>query len=303
MKHVAFPFLTLDTQYVDASAWCLLDDNGGMTGLGDHLPAWDYARDLRISRQVGIADGPIGSSLGLGDKPPTLEVVVRLGTGPGSMPRRSWIIARAELEPGAKILVDHSVPGKRLSQRMWLQTSIVLPLDSAGSSRFAPWREGSILWRDEVDVKLEGDSPRFPMEIVSFKERFAGRLESHALWHLHWKPGALHRDFGGSVRLFLNHDREDFIERFVGADQITLQSTLADVITQVLENALRQDDLEELLDDCESTSVAGHVATWLELAFPGQDVSSVRNTLESSPGHFHSAILAMADPGVVGADQ
>ena len=303
MKHIAFPFLTLDAEFVDASAWCLLDESGGMTGLGDHLAGWDYASDLRISRQVGLAEGSVGSTLDLGDTPPTLEVVVRLGTGPGTMPRRSWVIARAMLEPGGKVLVDHSVPGRRLSQRLWLQTSIVLPFETAGSSRFAPWREGSILWRDEVDVKLEGDSPRFPMEIVSFKERFAGRPECYALWHLHWKPGALHRDFGGSVRLFLNHDRKDFIERFVDADQLTLQSTLADVITQVLENALRQDNLGEILDDCESTSVAGHIATWLELAFPGQDISRIRNTLESSPGHFHSAILAMADPGVLGADR
>lgn len=300
MKHIAFPFLTLDDSHVDASAWCLLEDDGTMVSLSEYLAGWDYARDLRVSRRLGLVEEDVGSALGLAEEHLDLEVVVRLGTGPGSMPRRSWIIERTLLRPGSQILIDHTVPGNRLSQRLRLMTTIVLSSSIAGRSRFAPWREGSILWRDEIDVSLEGDSPRFPMETVSFRERFAGRPESTALWHLHWKPGHLHRDFGGSVRLFLNHDREDFIERFVASDPMILQCVLADVVTQVLGQALQEEDLEEVLVDCEPTSVAGHVAAWLELAFPGQDLASIRNLVRTSPGHFHSAILAMADMDVVG---
>lgn len=300
MKHVAFPFLTLDDEHVESSAWCLLEEDGTMSGLEEYLAGWDYARDLRISRRVGLADGVVGSVLGLANESPDLELIVRLGTGPGTMQRRSWTIERALLRSGSQLLVDHVVSGSNLSQRLRLETSIVLPRKTAGTSRFAPWREGSLLWRDEIDVRLEGNSSRFPMEIVSFAERFAGRSESRSLWHLHWKPGHLHRDFGGTVRLFLNHDREDFIERFVGSDPMTLQTTLADVITQVLEHALRDEDLEEILFESEPTSVAGHIATWLELAFPGQDPASIRNLLRNSPGHFHSSILAMADPGILG---
>ena len=278
----------------------MLEDDGTMVGMGEYLAGWDYARDLRVSRRLGLMKEDVGSALGLADEYPDLEVVVRLGTGPGSMPRRSWIIERAFLRPGGQVLIAHTVPGSRLSQRLRLVTTIVLPARTTGSSRFAPRREGSILWRDEIDLTLEGDSPRFPMEIVSFRERFAGKPELNALWHLHWKPGHLHRDFGGSVRLFLNHDREDFIERFVSSDPMTLQCVLADVITQVLGHALHDEDLEEILVDCEPTSVAGHIAAWLELAFPGQDPASIRNLLRTSPAHFHSAILAMADTDVLG---
>lgn len=299
MKHVAFPFLTLDDVHVEVTPWCLIGPDGNISGLGDHLAGWDYARDLRISRRIGLADGPVGEVLGLaGDM--ELEAIVRLGTGPGSMPRRSQVIATMSLRRERVALVDQVVPGKDLSQRLWLETTIRLPRKIEEGGRFSPWREGSILWRDQIDVSLEGDSPRFPMEIVSFRERFAGKAENGALWHLHWRPGHLHRDFGGSVRLFLNDDRKDFIERFVAADPLTLQCTLADVISQILEHALRDDDLEDILDECEPTSVAGHVATWLELAFPGQDPASIRNLLHVSPGHFRSSILAMADPSVPG---
>lgn len=300
MKHVAFPFLTIEDRLVEATAWSLLDEAGNAQAMGEYLPGWDYARDLRVSRMIGLSGELNGDSLGLPIDHAGFSVIVRLGTGPGSLPRRCWTIARQDVRPGDRIIIDHLIPGHRLSQRLRLETTIILPGAEGRASRFAPWRPGSVLWRDEHDMMLEGSSPRFPMEIVSFRERFAGRPEAGALWHLHWRPGNLHRDFGGSVRLFLNHDRPDFIERFTGSDPQTLQCTLADVITQVLSRALLDEDLEEALADCEDTSVAGHVAAWFELAFPGEDLTSIRNLHLSSPGHFHAAILSMADSQVFG---
>ena len=300
MKHVAFPFLTLGDDQVEAAPWCGFDEDGSIAPVTDHIAGWDHARELRLTRSLGLPTGPVGTRLGMADEEVGLEVVVRAGTGPGSMPRRTWILFRGPLRAGMTALIDHTVPGEGLSHRLRLETSILLVRPNLGTSRFAPRRPGSILWRDEIEIILEGESPRFPMEIVSFRERFSGRAESTSLWHLHWRPGHMHRDFGGSVRLFLNHDRQDFIDRFVGSDPLTLQCTLADVITQILGHALQDDDLEEILADSEPTSVAGHVSTWLDLAFPGQDIAAVRNLRRTSPGLFHSAILAMADPQILG---
>lgn len=302
MKHVAFPFLTIDDSHVDATPWSLLDDEGNSQAMGEYLPGWDYARDLRVSRMVGLSGEFDEGSLGLSQDQAHFSVVVRVGTGPGSLPRRCWTIAREDLQPSEKIIIDHCVPGYRLSQRLRLETSIILAGAEGRVSRFAPWRPGSVLWRDEHDMMLEGDSPRFPMEIVSFRERFGGRPEAGALWHLHWRPGNLHRDFGGSVRLFLNHDRPDFIERFTGSDSQTLQCILADVVTQVLSRALLDEDLEDALADCEPTSLAGHVSAWFDLAFPGESLISIRDLQISSPGHFHAAILSMANSQVFGDD-
>ena len=303
MKHVAFPFLIIDDRMVDATAWSLLDEAGNAQAMGEYLPGWDYARDLRVSRMIGLSGELDEEALGLLPGKAEFSVIVRLGTGPGSLPRRSWTIAREQVAPGDRIIIDQHVSGRQLSQRLRLETTIILTGAEVRGSRFAPWRPGSVLWRDEHDLMLEGSSPRFPMEIVSFRERFAGRPEAGALWHLHWRPGNLHRDFGGSVRLFLNHDRQDFIERFTGSDPQTLQCTLADVITQVLSRALLDEDLEDALADCEETSVAGHIAAWYNLAFPGDSLTSIRTLHLSSPGHFHAAILAMADTQVFGEDR
>lgn len=303
MKHVAFPFLTIDDRMVDATAWSLLDEESNSQAMGEYLPGWDYARDLRISRMIGLSGELDEEALGLISGKAAFSVIVRLGTGPGSLPRRSWTIARENIGPGDRVIIDQHVSGRQLSQRLRLDTTIILTGAESRGSRLAPWRPGSVLWRDEHDLMLEGSSPRFPMEIVSFRERFVGRPEAGALWHLHWRPGNLHRDFGGSVRLFLNHDRPDFIERFTGSDPQTLQCTLADVITQVLSRALLDEDLEDALADCEETSVAGHIAAWFDLAFPGENLTSIRTLHLSSPGHFHAAILAMADTQVFGEDR
>jgi hypothetical protein len=138
------------------------------------------------------------------------------------------------------------------------------------------------------------------MEIVSFDERFGGRPEASAPWLLHWLPGELHRDFGGAVRLYLNHDRPDFVERFVSADALTLQTTLGGVVSQIVSSVLLQEDLEDVLGDAEPSSVAGHVKTWLELAFPSLGIAGIRGMHDTAPGKFHAAILAMADPRIFG---
>jgi hypothetical protein len=49
--------------------------------------------------------------------------------------------------------------------------------------------------------------------------------------------------------------------------------------------------------------VAGHIATWLNLAFPGLDLANVRNLHDNEPGRFHASILAMADPNLLGGDE
>jgi hypothetical protein len=300
MKHIAYPFLTIDSQ-IEASPWTSVEPDGSVIALGDHLTGWDYARNLRLRRSVILVDDAIGSSLALDADEVDLDLVVRFGTGAGTLPRRLLPLFRSPIRSGEPVLVNIAVEGRNLSQRLFLETTVVLRSVARATSRLAPSLAAAKLWRDTIDTALEGQTPRFPMELVSFAERFAGRPEVGAPWYLHWLPGELHRDFGGSVRLFLNHDRQDFIERFVGADPLTLQVTLADVITQILDHAVRQQELEELLDGAEPASIAGHIATWLELAFPGQPVASLRSMAEYTPGKFHAAILSMADPQVLGA--
>jgi hypothetical protein len=303
MTHVAFPFLTLPDAMLTATPWSSVDASGPAKELGDHLAGWDYAVDLDLQRCVTLNSAINREVLGIDPNDLKLELIVRMGTGPGTMPRRLATLCREPLSPNVPVSVDCTIPGRGLAQRLLLETTIVLAAEAPIRNRFAPVLPGSILWRDRVDLALEGQAPRFPMEIVSFSERFSCRPERSAPWLLHWLPGQLHRDFGGAVRLYLNHDHAVFMERFTAADPLTLQITLADVITQILAFAIAQDDIDDLLADAEATTVAGHIVAWLDLAFPGSDLASVRKLYDHEPGRFHASILAMADPNLLGGDE
>ncbi|MCW6531333.1 hypothetical protein NED98_13880 [Sphingomonas sp. MMSM20] len=295
MGRIAFPFLTLDQTAISPEPWVLLD--GGLeTPIGDAwLPDWDAARDLRLRRLVTTDLDRAADLLSMPIDDGVLELVTRIGTGIGNMPRR--IIATSKLpltrmEP--TIVIDEVVPGHSLSQRLLVDTLVILRQPREGSP-LSPDLAGSKLWSDQLDLRLEGEEPRFPMEAVSFLERFAGRPEAYAPWLLHWTPGNLHRDFGGSVRLYLNRDRADVTDRLLAGDRATTQVVLADVMTQIISVSLRQNDFERLAEEADPCSIAGRAAHWIGLAFPGQDIAAVRSMIDLRPSAFHAGILAAAD--------
>lgn len=295
MGRIAFPFLTLDQTAISPEVWVLLD-GGVETRIGDAwLPDWDAARDLRLRRLVTTDLDRAADLLSMPIDDGALELVTRIGTGIGNMPRR--LIATSKLpltrmEP--TVVIDEAVSGHSLSQRLLVDTFVVLRQPRAGSP-LSPGLAGSKLWSDQLDLRLEGEEPRFPMEAVSFLERFAGRPEAYAPWLLHWTPGNLHRDFGGSVRLYLNSDRADVTDRLLAGDRATTQVVLADVMTQIISVSLRQNDFERLAVEADPCSIAGRAAHWIGLAFPRQDIAAVRSMIDLRPSAFHAGILAAAD--------
>lgn len=298
MKHIAFPFLTLSQSDPDVSDWSLVSDDGSEQPLKRLVAGWGYERNLRIQRTFHLSPGLVTSRLALDVSSSSFELLVRIGTGTGTLPRRLVPLSRTELLPGVPFLVDATVNGDQLSNRLFLECSIIAHKSGGARSVLAPTLHASIVWRDTLDLMLEGQAPRFPMEIVSFAERFAGRSEAEAPWFVHWLPGELHRDFGGAVRLYINHDNPEFVERFVSADVITLQATLGGVMNQIVTSVITREEIESVLDDAEPNSIAGHVKMWLELAFPSLGVAAIRERWRTNPGEFQAAILAAARPEV-----
>lgn len=295
MGRIAFPFLTLDHTVVSPQSWSLLED-GVETPIEEAwLSDWDSARDLRLQRLLTTDLDLAADILSMQIDDGALELVVRIGTGIGNMPRRMLASSRrplSRIEP--TIVVGETVSGRSLSQRLFVETLVLLRRPS-NPSPLSPCRPGLRLWSDQLDLRLEGEEPRFPMEAISFIDRFSGRPEAYAPWLLHWTPGNLHRDFGGSVRLYLNSDRTDLTERLLAGDRATTQVVLADIMTQILSTALRQDDFERVAAVADPCSIAGRASFWISLAFPGQDIAAVRSILDLRPSIFHAAVLAAAD--------
>ncbi|MDQ7812137.1 hypothetical protein, partial [Brevundimonas sp.] len=185
--------------------------------------------------------------------------------------------------------ISLSVDPSRLSAQLTLRTSVLLVSTSDPADPLAPRRAASRLWEERCATRIEGDDPRFPMEVVSFSTVFAGRPHEAAPWLLSWSPASPGRDFHGAARLYLNADEEDFVERVQEEDELTLQAMMGDVVSQMCETALRA-GWDEDFDSAEPASVAGRVAHWLGQAF--SDVTAAKAALENRPGEFRSAILA-----------
>lgn len=298
MSRIAYPFLTLGNDALEATVWELVGQDSKSVPLQRYIQDWDYLRPIRIRRTVRLNREVASLHLGIPEADLDLRVFFRFGTGPGTMPRawiRSGLVQPDEAE--GIYCINEELDGGELSGRLKLETTVLSFGQSFGASSLSPAIKGAKVWSHEFDVLLEGSEPRFPMETISFEKAFPDRTHASSLWYLHWSPGSLHRDFGGAVRLYLNADREDFITRLTENDPILMQTIMADVMTQLITNVVSMDESEAAIAQAEEGSVASYVGSWIQIAFPGEKPTDVRSKLENRPGDFYAAVLAAAEIG------
>ncbi|RKT75901.1 hypothetical protein BJ925_2417 [Rahnella aquatilis] len=299
MSRVAFPFLIIPEETVKFEGWMISDLNGIEALSPSILNNWDYERDIQVRLKISVDFQTIANFLGFDPSDLTLAVVLYVGTGAGSLPRR---INKAETSYFDKncteVMMKTLLIGRELSGQLRLDLQIVLqsPINSGGI--LSPKYIGSRLWQSHLNILLEdGGDSRFPIELARFTERFAGKTEQNALWLVDWQPEYLHADFGGNVRLYVNSDYPDFANRFVLGDAKTLQVMISDVMTQMIEHIIELGEDDIWLSVFEEGSVGYQTRIWLEWAFPGHSLASVKKLKDYNPGVFRAAILAVADIG------
>ena len=295
-SRVAYPFLTLSEAAVEASPWLTAKGHEELTELTDFIPDWDYATSLRLRRSISVDREAASAELELAGDDMVLGVGLRVGTGPGRMPRAIIHHEIREL-PSASPLIefDFEVPGEFLSSVLHLQTDIILLQSARSGGDLSPRLHGDRLWRDDARSRLEGEEPRFPIEVANFKHLLGDSPAASAPWYLHWAPSEWSRDFHGSIRLYLNSEHKDLIGRVEGEDPETLRYLMADVMGQVCESLVRDGEIESVLESCEPGSLGAQASLWLDLAFPGCDLPHARSVLENRPGVFRAAFQAVAE--------
>lgn len=296
----AFPFLSLPDEAVTLGRWMIGQTGGPLPPMKPIFDEWDYAADIEFRGSISIDRRVAAEMLAIPDEELKLAIVLKIGTGRGRFPR---IVERVssqfvDAETDQPVELHAIVPGNTLSGRLHVRIDVLLATPAENASILSPTRTGSRLWTDEFSVELEdGGDNRFPIEVVSFTETFPNHRHVTAPWYLSWKPGGLSADFGGSIRLYVNSDHEELAERVVSGDTLTLQAILGDVMVQMVGAALDAEDVAEQLNKCEEGSVGAQIAGWLDLAFPGRELSEVRSIRHSLPGHFHASIHAAAELG------
>ena len=296
-RRIAFPFLTLSDAAVDASAWsCSLDD-GDWTSAGEFLADWDAASVIRFRRKVRIDPQIAANDLKVNQEELGLTIAVRIGTGQGRLPR--LILSRDLRKLAADTwqeAFDFEVSGERLSLVLELHTQVLLQAPIEDCAKLSPHRSADRLWSDTLRVRLEGEEPRFPIEIADMRTLPGTPGRFSPPWYLHWSPMDWSRDFHGAARLYLNKEHTDLIDRIQQHDGPTLQVLLADVMTQICERLVYDPQADDLMSGGdEPGSLGNQAAAWLHQAWPGKDAAFVRSLLESRPGDFRAAFLALAE--------
>ena len=297
-RRVAFPFRTLSRAAVDAVDWSCSLNEGEWRPVDKFLPDWDAASLIRLRRTVRLDPGIAANDLGVTSENLHISLGVRVGTGAGRLPKLILFRKWHELAAGEwKVEFNFDVTGERLSLILDVQTQVVLAAPPENCGPLSPRRTGDRLWADSLRIRLEGEEPRFPIEVVDMRTLLGNAMATSAPWYLQWSPLDWNRDFHGAVRLYLNKDQGEFIERFEQHDAPTLQALLADVMSQICERLLIDPEAEEIIAGAEPGSLAAQAAAWLDKAWPGKGSVFIRSILDSHPGTFRAAFLSMAELG------
>lgn len=295
-SRVAFPFLTLSEHAVEAGPWMLGLNEAEQHPAGDYLADWDYASRITLQRAVTLDRELAAKDLDIDPAELALSVCVRVGTGAGRLPRSIISQQERSFEEGNEtIVIDMDVPGHVLSSVLDLMTEVVIETAPADFGDLSPSRAFERVWHETHRIRLEGEEPRFPIEVADLSTLLPRGIATSAPWYVHWSPGDWSRDFHGSMRLYLNRDHSRFIERVTEGDPETLRAIMADVMGQVCECFLGLDECERLAEGFEEGSLGYQAASWIRAAWPDRDLGFIQSQLKSRPGSFRAAIHALAE--------
>ena len=146
-------------------------------------------------------------------------------------------------------------------------------------------------------MRLEGEEPRFPIEVGDIQALLGDAVSASAPWYLHWSPRDWSRDFHGAMRLYLSSTHTEFIERIEAQDPMMIQMLMADVMGQVCERLITDPDVNDLFVSAEPGSLAAQASSWLRKAWPGKDPDFIRSVFDNRPGIFRASFVALADLG------
>ncbi|MFD0398419.1 hypothetical protein ACFVHI_10115 [Kitasatospora sp. NPDC127121] len=289
MSRQVFPYRRPQNDEVSADGWSVRLDGEGRGPLPSFIPDWDYQYDLHLEREVRIDVDAVRRSTGLPVEAELTLVVVWSSSGSGLRVRAHRVTLPAV---GATVVpVSFTVHGRESGGVLVLDTQLVLTSRVNTMSLWTAGRAGSILWRDEAQVRLQGDDSQFPMSVVDFK--LAGYPDD-APWLLSIGPDPRAAAMGAMV-LLVNSGTPSVLEAMKRADQPTpadrpVHSALrADVVRLLVEHAVRNPELRE--DWRYEPDTLGHLLLGIvHTYFPDTSLEGLRKLYENDPSLFSARV-------------
>lgn len=295
-RSVAFPFLTVPDSEISAEPWFIGVDDGELVPATEFVADWDYASKIVLVTNIEVSFAGASAALDIPQDNLELELLVEVGTGAGRFPRRILICERFPVSSLSSRVEVKLVPDSAsLSSLLFLTTTLVLRTSPIVAGNLSPKNTNSKLWSERFITRLDGDEPRFPIEIANFDSLFQNLPESRAPWYVSWNPGDWNRDFHGAVRLYLNNEFPELVGRLQSGDNFLLQTLSVDIIGQVLEKLISEDDAQEIIANAPVGSLGAQAGSWIRLGWPDTPIRMLKQKAESQPGRFRACVWAIAE--------
>lgn len=260
MSKIAFPYPTLFPLVRKPGQWKALID-GMVRDFRDGSGSWDYQTDLEISCHLGWQPEALFEQAGLSALFDGARVAMVLSTGSTLQTGRRFT---ALDHPVREISTDpvelrHILTSAHLCNRL---NATLLIYSNGGNLDGLQVRRGSILYREDAVLPLEGDLASFPVRSISFSESLLG----DGLWLVDFSADSPTDPLLSSVTLLLNSDRAEFIQRLQSDEDDILRWIIrADVMASVLSTCLIIEELGyDPSDDYPDGSLGAVVGTWLK---------------------------------------
>ena len=281
MSTVIAPFATATDNLVEHSGWVVQDTAGG-SPLPVDLLHWDYQTTLTLNATISVERDALLGHCELGPDT-TLAVLVEARS---DRTNAHGAVARIEVPAQSRydLAIDIKLPGHTLGGRLDLVTYLVAvhpqPLNPLGARR-----PGSVLWRVAQRTHLEGTGARFPTDAADFRQ--TRPQQSRAGWLLHIDETDPDASFMSSVRLTLNTGHARVRKLLEGNSEpdvrLLLRTMRWDVTRQLVQRALRWDEIDDGPADHDSTTLSGVLRSLLARIWPLEAPSVLRKQWSDSP--------------------
>lgn len=279
------PYLLPKADRVKVAEWNLVTSDGSRA-LGALFPEWDAAMPVYVTAAVEVDFSGILTDCDLSS-----DSVLRLAA--------TWYSAGTGLRGGGSsvdlnshladrpLALEVKADGAVLAKSIMLSVVLVMLQSGTGSGPLAPKMPGSLLWRDERTVLLEGEGTRFPMEVIDFAE--SAWLPENAAWFLDWNPDDFDQSILGAVRLYINARHERVKQAVSGLnklDRAIREVIRFDVARIMVAAALNNEEFITQPESYPNGTVGAALRRLLYILFPGESFQSVRKELNYFPQHF-----------------
>ncbi|MFD3939040.1 hypothetical protein ACFWSF_13225 [Streptomyces sp. NPDC058611] len=270
------------SESVSMTDWSLKSEDGGAVPLPSSIPDWDFQRDLAFETVLDVDLDAVRASTSLPAESELALTAVWSASGSGI--RRLADQVSVHGTGSRSVQLAFMVAGRDSGGTLSVETQLVLAKGIDNPDPTGPRRAGSILWRHEVRVRLQGDASQFPMAVVDFK---AAGYPENAPWYLDINPN-LEAATMGAVVLLVNSNTPVVLNALRKADKASyaerlIQSTLRqDVVRLMVEHAVSDDELED--DSAFEPDTLGHMLLGLIRTYlPGMSLASLRTMRRSDP--------------------